>query len=548
MNNIEKRIVSFKESKFVLLLFVLKRNLVSGIIWGVVFGIYIASQAIGTVKAFPTQESLNLVTASLQNNVGFKIIFGEPYALNTVAGIAEWKSLGVLTIAGAIWAVIVAVKAFRSDENAGRLELFLTGATTKRKAVCQALIGLYVILGIIFFIAAVIVVIAGQSKGVNFSISACFSIVLACIMPAALCISLVAFLSQLFSDNKKVGQYTVGILGISFFLRGIGDATSSLGFLVNFSFLGWTEKIHPLTNLSILWLIPLLLSTIIFICFAIFLSGIRDIESSIIIANTKAKSKFYLLHSVFGLGLRENMGSIITWILGISSGAFLWGAVTKSTEQVITASHSVGHVVKSIANSSSTGSGNLFLGVSFLLTIIITMIMVINFVSAIRDDEAKGYADNILVAPQSRTRWLLGRIILIVIVLALLAMLTGILTYIGAELQGATVTLSSLLEAGINILPANLCILGIGIAVFGLLPRLTVSAMYIVFAWSVLLDMIGPSLNWNQNLLNTSLLYHIALVPAVNPDWLTALVITLLGCLGVIIGIIGFTKRDLVVE
>ncbi len=72
-----------------------------------------------------------------------------------------------------------------------------------------------------------------------------------------------------------------------------------------------------------------------------------------------------------------------------------------------------------------------------------------------------------------------------------------------------------MMEAGINsALPAAV-IIGLGMLTLGLKPRWTSAVMYGLIGWSFLLELIGPAINLNHWLLDTSLFHHAALAPVV---------------------------------
>lgn len=79
----------------------------------------------------------------------------------------------------------------------------------------------------------------------------------------------------------------------------------------------------------------------------------------------------------------------------------------------------------------------------------------------------------------------------------------------------------------------------------GIRPRWTSAVMYVVIGWSFLLEMIGPAINLNHWILDTSLLHHVAFSPAVDPRWSTAGILAGIGAAAAIIGAIVFNRRDL---
>ena len=68
---------------------------------------------------------------------------------------------------------------------------------------------------------------------------------------------------------------------------------------------------------------------------------------------------------------------------------------------------------------------------------------------------------------------------------------------------------------------------------------------YGLLAWAFLVEMLGSAIKINHWVLDTSLLHHVALSPAVNPDWRIAGTYLAIGFVAAIVGGWRFTRRDL---
>ena len=118
--------------------------------------------------------------------------------------------------------------------------------------------------------------------------------------------------------------------------------------------------------------------------------------------------------------------------------------------------------------------------------------------------------------------------------------------WIGAASQHAVVGFGQLLEAGLNIAPPAVFVLGIGALAFGLVPRAAIGVTYGLVVWSFLVEVfasISDSVGW---LRNTSPMLHIAPAPAADPDWTAAAWLVGLGLVAAAAGVAAFSRRDLV--
>jgi ABC-2 type transport system permease protein len=108
--------------------------------------------------------------------------------------------------------------------------------------------------------------------------------------------------------------------------------------------------------------------------------------------------------------------------------------------------------------------------------------------------------------------------------------------------------LSSLIGAGLNVVPPALCLLGIGVLALGFVPRLTNSVVYGFLAWSFLVELLGGIISTNHWFLDTSLFHHMQPAPARSPDWTSGAVLIALGILAAAIGTAALLRRDMAGE
>jgi ABC-2 type transport system permease protein len=106
----------------------------SALVWGCVFGVYVASSALGYAASYKTAVQRAQLVATFGTNVGVNALFGPAHQIGTVAGFTAWRSLGVLSIVGGVWGVLAGTRLLRGEEDAGRWELLLVGHTTRAGA------------------------------------------------------------------------------------------------------------------------------------------------------------------------------------------------------------------------------------------------------------------------------------------------------------------------------------------------------------------------------------------------------------------------------
>ncbi len=482
---------SFGFPKIIIARFTAMRSSKSAAIWGLVFGISTLSSITGFNTLYKTAASKEQLVHSFGDNAGLNALFGLPNKLDTAGGFTAWRMLGIAMLIGSIWGLLTATKTFRGEEEAGRWEMFLCGQTSSAKAAANALVGLLVALLPFILLPTIFVYIGGQTGGLHYSFASALFFGVTIASSAALFMSVGALMSQIAPIRRRAAMYSALIFGVSFLIRAAGDATPSLNWLTNFSPLGWVEKLHPLSGSDAIWLLPISVFILSLSLAAIYLAGRRDLNDSLLADKDSAKARTKLLNSPFGLTVRLEKNAILGWVVGAGFVGLLYGGIAKSATDVLKDSSGAGKAISKIAGETQVKGVETFMGVVFLLLMVVIMIQVTNLIGAIRSEEADGHLDNLLVRPVSRLGWLGGR--LVVVSFSLLASVVAgtFLAWIAIKSQDINLPFHEMWLAGINILPTEIFIMGAGILALGFKPRLTSVAMYSVIAWSFLMEMIG---------------------------------------------------------
>ena len=140
-----------------------RRASVQSAVWGLVFGALVVTTVSGFVTVYPTAADRLRLRVTVAGNAGAEALLGPTRRIDTVAGWTAWRAVGLAMLIGAIWALLAGTRFLRGEEEAGRWELLLTGATTRGRAAAQALVGLGVALAVMFVVTAGIAVVEGRS-------------------------------------------------------------------------------------------------------------------------------------------------------------------------------------------------------------------------------------------------------------------------------------------------------------------------------------------------------------------------------------------------
>ncbi len=518
----------------------------SGALWGYFFGVCVASSALTYLSSYKTEAAREKLAANFGANTALAALFGPAHELQTVAGFTAYKVLGFLSIVGAVWGLLAATRLLRGEEDAGRWELVLCGQTTRRGAAAQALLGLGSGLVALFIVTALVTVLTGRSSKVHFGIGESVFFALALVCSAAVFLAVGAFTSQLAATRRQAAAYAGYVLGACYALRMVADSGIGLDGLRWATPLGWVELLQPLTGPD--W-VPLLPSAVLVAALAlgtVQLAGPRDVGTSTFPDHPTAPARTRLLNGPAGLAARLMRPSVAAWGVALAATALIFGRIAKPAGAAISGSNSIGTVLSKLG-AHGVGA-RAYLGVAFLIMAIMLGFVAANQVTAARTEEASGRLEHLLVLPLSRWSWLRGRVLEAVAVLVVGGLGVGAFTWLGAASGHAGLPFETLVNAGLNMVPPALFVLGTGIFVSGTWPRATSVAVYGVISWSVLVTVIGGFADNSHWLLDTSLFHQMAAAPASAPNWASDGIMVAIGAAAATIGGFAFQHRDLVGE
>jgi ABC-2 type transport system permease protein len=514
--------------------------------WGYVFAAYVVGSVSGYAATYKTAASRAKLARSLETNTGIRALLGPARHIDTVAGFAAWRGLGVLSLVGAAWAILAGTRLLRGEEDAGRWELLLAGQTTRRRAAAQGLAGLASGWAVLWAVTATVSIADGRTVHPRFSLTASLFFSVALASSAAMFLAVGALASQLAATRRQAAGLAAGVLGVAFMIRMAADSGSGtqLRWVLWASPLGWVEKLQPLTGSRPIMLAPIVAFVVLAGGLTVSLAGGRDLGASTLPDRDTAPARTRLLNSPAGLAVRLTRSLAIGWIAAIGACGLLFGLVAQSAAGAASGSAAVQRALGRLGGKH--GGADAYLGLTFIIVATLVALVAAGQIAASREEEADGRLDNLLVRSVGRATWLAGRLATAAGLLVVCGAAAGVLAWAGAASQHSGVSLTDLVEAGLNTVPPGVFLLGAGTLVHAIAPRHAGAATYGLVAWSFLVEFVGSVIKTNHWLLDTSVLYHVAPAPAAQPQWASASALVALGAAAAIGGAILFARRDLV--
>jgi ABC-2 type transport system permease protein len=496
------------------------------------------AQVLAYRDAYPSLASRLAFARSFFDNKAVRLFYGEPHDLLTVDGYAAWRVGGTLAIFASIFGLLAAVRALRTEEDTGRLELVLAGVVGRRTAYLSAMAAIAAGIAILWLAELAGFLLGGLPLGG----SAYLALATASVVPVYVGIGALA--CQLAPTRRVALELGGAVVGLLFLLRLVADTATGLGWLRWASPLGWAEELRPFTGARPLVLLLPVAAGAITIALAARIAARRDVGSGIISGRDSSEPRLSLLSSPSAQALRRERGSLLVWLGGVGVFAYILGVLAKSSSSAGISKNLEREVEKLGAGSIATPSG--YLGVTFIFFVLAVSLFACAQIGAARREEADQQLETLLAQPVGRRRWLAGRLALAGGGAVAISLAAGLLTWVGVESGGANISLAKMSEAGANCLPVTLLFLGVAVLAYALVPRASGAIAYALVTVAFLWDLIGSLLGAPKWLVELTPFQHVGLVPAQPFRGQAAAIMIGIGVLAALAALALFRRRDLV--
>lgn len=485
---------------------------------------------------YPTLASRIAFAHSFANNKAVVLFYGKAYDLLTVGGYAAWRTGGILAMFAAVFGLFAAVRALRTEEDAGRAELVLAGVVGRNTAFASSLAAIGASTALLFVAELAGLLLAGLPAGG----SALLALATASVVPVF--VGTGALASQLAPTRRMALELGSAGVVAAFLLRVIAD-TSNIDWLRWVTPLGWAEEVRPFTGAHPVVLLTALAASAIQLALAARIQAGRDIGAGLLPARDSSAPRLYLLCSPTAHALRAQRTSLIAWTLSVGALALIVGIVSKAINPSVLSKGLQKELAKFGAGSVITPTG--YIAFAFIFVVLGLSLFACAQVAAARTEEAEERLDTMLALPVGRRRWLGGRLGLALGAAVAICLVAGVFTWVGAQSAGVHLSLPKLLAASGNCLPPAVLFLGLAVLAYALVPRASSAVAYglvaVAFLWYLFGSLVGVP-HW---LVEATPFAHVAAVPVQSFRAGAAAIMAGVGLGGAIIALGFFQRRDL---
>lgn len=488
------------------------------------------------VNMYSDPASRTVMVLEISNNPGAVAFLGS--ILNSsVGGLVAWRSAVIGPILVALVNIFLIIRHTRSEERKGRLELLNSSTVGRQSALTSALLttfGANILMGLIITLSLI-----GLGLPWEGSLAMGFSMTLfGCLFAA-----IASLAAQLTENSSDVRYITVAVLIAFFLLRIVGWDNGEVAWLSWLSPLGWVHYLRAFAGEE-WWVLGLFIVFIVFMLFWTYkLSSIRDVGNGFLPQRTGPARASSTLSSVIGLAWRIHRKMLFFWIIAF----IVMGVILGYNAQTMTNIFNNNPLFMSILSHMGNGAEPLDSYMTLMLLLFGQVFAIYGILAALklRSEEVKKHSEFLITNAVNRTRWAFSNIFFALIGPAMLLVIF-ILSYssIYGIYSGMDQDLSRLLSAVLIYLPAIWVMVGVAVALFGFVPRLT-SLTWVVLGFFSIINFLADFLDISQWIINISPFTHVPnLLLGDSVGWDPVLMMVLASVL-ISMGLIGFKRRDI---
>lgn len=525
-----------------------KQTIRGAIIIGLLLGLVMGSQGPAYKEAYPTEASRQAFIHTLDAAPALGFMAGETANASQPASYSIYKSIVITTLITGIWGLLTVTRLLRGQEEDGRTETILAGTTSKSQANRQLLLGFSESVIISWLLAFGLIAALGQLPGVALAADKAALLAVGSYLPLIVFGGLGILTSQLALTRGRAVLYGLVPLLLLFVIRGAANSSHDLDWLKRFTPFGWVDLLNPVLGPQAWWLLPPAILGILLTGVGLLLAARRDFGTSLLRESDTVRPRWFLLGSPLKHALRMQSWTFVWWSAGALAFAGMMTGLAKLSVDILKDASGAQAVISKLGQSE-TDMAAAFIGIGNLFVVMILLTMVALLIGTVRRDEAKGYLDNLLVQPVSRSRWLGGRLLLIGGLVVFIPLGTGVLTWYIAHIQHiGHIELVPIVKGTLGSIAVLLFTLGVGGLVYSVFPRLAVAIIAIIIAWSYGLDIFKSVVDLPSWLEKTSLLHYVSASPLAGPNWTAVIVFSVTGIALALVGMAIFNKRDIISE
>lgn len=520
-----------------LIRFIIRKDRIRIPLWiiGIVFFTLIVPVALDDM--FPTQEERDVMAETMKNPAMTAMMGPGDLDNYTIGAMTTHNMLLFTAIAGGLMSILLVTRHTRAEEEDGQSEL-IHALPVGKLAYLNATFIVLVVTNIILALASGFGLYALGIESMDLEGSLLYGAALGA--TGLFFAGLTGVFAQVTESSRGASGLSIGLLLLAYLIRAVGDVSNETLSLI--SPLGYVTRTEAYSN-DVWWPIIVLVGASLFLfIFANYLNSIRDWGAGFIQARPGKKQASRYLETPIGLAFRIQRTAFISWAIGMFVLGMSYGSVMGDLESFFQGNELLEELL--VAEEGYTLTER-FIPMLMLVMAILSSIPPVMAMNKLVGEERKNRIEPILARAVSRTKLMMSYLLIAVINAFIMLSLTSIGLWVAAEtVMEDGLPFGAIYGAGMVYFPAVLVLIGFAALMIGVLPRLT-SLVWVYIVASFLINYLGGLLDLPEWLENISPFGYIPALPVDDLDWMPVIVLSLIAIGLMVIGFIGYRRRDM---
>lgn len=520
-----------------LIRFIIRKDRIRIPLWiiGIVFFTLIVPVALDDM--FPTQEERDVMAETMKNPAMTAMMGPGDLDNYTIGAMTTHNMLLLTAVAVGLMSILFVTRHTRAEEEDGQSEL-IHALPVGKLAYLNATFIVLVVTNIILALASGFGLYALGIESMDLEGSLLYGAALGA--TGLFFAGLTGVFAQVTESSRGASGLSIGFLLLAYLIRAVGDVSNETLSLI--SPLGYVTRTEAYSN-DVWWPIIVLVGASLFLfIFANYLNSIRDWGAGFIQARPGKKQASRYLETPIGLAFRIQRTAFISWAIGMFVLGMSYGSVMGDLESFFQGNELLEELL--VAEEGYTLTER-FIPMLMLVMAILSSIPPVMAMNKLVGEERKNRIEPILARAVSRTKLMMSYLLIAVINAFIMLSLTSIGLWVAAEtVMEDGLPFGAIYGAGMVYFPAVLVLIGFAALMIGVLPRLT-SLVWVYIVASFLINYLGGLLDLPEWLENISPFGYIPALPVDDLDWMPVIVLSLIAIGLMVIGFIGYRRRDM---
>jgi ABC-2 type transport system permease protein len=337
------------------------------------------------------------LTESVRANSSFRALLGVPADLSTSGGYTAWRVGVFFGVLVALYGGLTVVALTRGEEEAGLRELVWAGAIRRRTPLLVATAGTGT--GCLLLGAVVTCALLGTGAGGPGAV-----LFGAAVAATGLFFAAVGALAAQVAGARRPASALVGtVLGASYLVRMVADATDDRAWLNWLSPLGWLERTEAYAGNRVApLLLPLALAVVVFAAASV-LEGRRDLGAGLL-RSGRGPAGSRALRTPEALAARLYAATVLGWASGVAISGAMVAGIAADVATFVGSDPATARLIERLGGSEDLARS--YLGGTYRVIGVLVVAVAVGGVLAARREEVAGLAEPVLSRPVPRPRWL----------------------------------------------------------------------------------------------------------------------------------------------